>query len=141
MHNIKVNSDKIPGVVYGNISEKINEVGNCLRQDKGSRSPDSEVMALSHTSEYLSIDFENYSFPKLNKECLYEIENMTSKEQRNKTSKESEHYVPDKFYCASYKEYLFTTRGTYIHLCQSHLQFVSNVESEVLIFKFCYDCF
>ena len=83
MHNIKTNFDKILGVIKDIIGDEINENGNYLRQGTRPKFSDIEVIALSLTAEYLSIDSENYLFSKLNKEYVCEFKNLISRRQYN----------------------------------------------------------
>lgn len=83
MHNIKVNFDKIIGLVKGILGTEINEQGNYKRRGVVPKFSDIEVISLSLTAECLSIDSENYLFSKLNKEYLHEFENLISRRQYN----------------------------------------------------------
>ena len=65
MHNIKVNLDKIIGVVKDIIGDQINEKGNYRRRGTVPKFSDIEMMALNLTTGCLSIDSENYLFSKL----------------------------------------------------------------------------
>ena len=70
-------------VIKDILSDEINEKGNYLRPGTKPRFSDIEVIALSLTSECLSIDSENYLFSKLNKEYKREFKNMISRRQYN----------------------------------------------------------
>ncbi len=83
MHNIKTNFDKIIKVIKEIIGDEISEQGNYLRPGTKPKFSDIEVIALSLTSESLSIDSENYLFSKLKKEYQAEFENMISRRQYN----------------------------------------------------------
>ena len=83
MHNIKTNFDKILRVIKDIIGAEINEKGNYLRRGTRPRFSDVEVIALSLTTECLSIDSENYLFSKLHKEYLSEFENIINRRQYN----------------------------------------------------------
>ena len=70
MHNIKTNFDKILEVIKEIIGDQTDSNGNYLRRGTRPRFSDSEVIALSLTSECLGIDSENYLFSKLTTEYL-----------------------------------------------------------------------
>ena len=83
MHNIKVNFDKIIGVVKDIIGDQIDEKGNYRRRGTVPRFSDIEVMALSLTAECLSIDSENHLFSKLTTEYQGEFKNLISRRHYN----------------------------------------------------------
>ena len=63
MHNIKINFDKILGVIKDILDDEINKNGNYLRWGTRLGFADIEVIALSLTAECLSID-SDVSSPK-----------------------------------------------------------------------------
>lgn len=83
MHNIKTNFDKIIKVIKEIMGDEISDQGNYLRRGTKPKFSDIEVIALSLTSESLSIDSENYLFSKLKKEYQAAFENMISRRQYN----------------------------------------------------------
>jgi hypothetical protein len=76
-------SSKILEVIKDIIGDEINEKGNYLRRDTRPKFSDTEVIALSLTTECLSIDSENHLFSKLNNEYLSDFENLISRRQYN----------------------------------------------------------
>jgi len=83
MHNIRINFIKILEVIKDIIGEQINEKGNYLRHGTRPKFSDIEVIVLSLTAEYLSIDSENHLFSKLNTEYLNDFKNLISRRQYN----------------------------------------------------------
>ena len=83
MHNIKVNFDKIIGVVKDIIGNQLNEKGNYRRRGTVPKFSDIEVMALSLTAECLSIDSGNYLFSKLYTEYKEDFKNLISRKHYN----------------------------------------------------------
>lgn len=83
MHNIRTNFTKIPEVIKDIPGDEINEKGNYRRPGTIPRFSDIEVIALSLTSEWVSIDSENHLFSKLNKEYLCDFKNLISSRQYN----------------------------------------------------------
>ena len=83
MHNIKTNFDKILEVIKEIIGNQTDSNGNYLRRGTRPRFSDSEVIALSLTSECLGIDSENYLFSKLTTEYLNDFKNLISRRQYN----------------------------------------------------------
>src|SRR5210317_1046720 len=65
MHNIKRNFDKILETIKPFTKDIFNQRGNVPRPGPVAKMSDLEVIALTLTSEYLSIDSENYLFKKL----------------------------------------------------------------------------
>ena len=83
MHNIKANFDKLLIVVKEIIGNEVGDDGNYLRPGPKPGFADTEVIALSLTSECLSIDSENFLFVKLQTEYQNEFKNLISRRQYN----------------------------------------------------------
>jgi hypothetical protein len=78
MHHIKANFDKILDLLKDILSGEINEKENYKRRGVVPGFSDVEVIAMSLTAEYLSIDSENYLFSKLSSEYRYEFETSSA---------------------------------------------------------------
>ena len=83
MHNIKTNFDKILNICNLHSKDLVNPYGNVQRPGTKPRFSDIEVIALSITSEALSIDSENYLFAKLTTEYKNQFPNLISRRQYN----------------------------------------------------------
>lgn len=76
MHNIKTIFDRILKMIHEYLSDTLNENGNILRPGPRPKFSDASIMALSLTSEILSIDSENLLFMKLRAEYQHEFSTL-----------------------------------------------------------------
>lgn len=83
MHCIKVNFDKIVGILQEVLGEEIPASGNLLRPGPKPKFTDLEVVALSLTAECMGIDSENYLFAKINTTYKESFCGMISRRQFN----------------------------------------------------------
>ena len=83
MHNLKVNSNKALNTCKLHSDELVNELGNVQRRGTKPQFSDSEVIALSMTSEALSIDSENLLFSKLRTDYKNDFPTLISRRQYN----------------------------------------------------------
>jgi hypothetical protein len=88
MHNLKTNFDKILNICKLHSEGLVNESGNVPRKGTKPKFSDLEVMALSMTSEALSIDSENLLFIKLNTDYKTDFPNIISRRQYNDRRKQ-----------------------------------------------------
>ena len=83
MHNLKTNFDKILNICKLHSAGLVDTFGNVPRTGTKPKFTDLEVIALSMTSEALSIDSENLLFSKLAAEYKIEFPNIISRRQYN----------------------------------------------------------
>lgn len=83
MHNLKTIFDKIFDICKQFSSDLVNSCGNIPRRGVVPKFSDLEVIALSFTSEALSIDSENYLFNKLEAEYQHDFPNLICRRQYN----------------------------------------------------------
>lgn len=83
MHNLKTNFDKMLDICKQIGKEFTNEQGNMPRCGVVPRFSDLEIIALSLTSESLSIDSENLLFSKLESDYRGDFPNLISRRQYN----------------------------------------------------------
>jgi hypothetical protein len=88
MHNLKTNFDKILNICKLHSGGLVDELGNVPRKGTKPKFSDLEVIALSMTSEALSIDSENLLFVKLNTDYKSEFPNIISRRQYNDRRKQ-----------------------------------------------------
>ena len=84
MHNIKTNFDKLFPIVNEMLANKVNDHGNFVRPGPEAQFSDLEVIALSLTSEALSIDSETLLFSKLNSEYQVDFPHLIDRSQYNR---------------------------------------------------------
>ena len=89
MHNLKTNFDKILNICKLHSKGLVNEFGNVPRKGTVPKFSDLEVIALSMTSEALSIDSENLLFLKLNTDYKNDFPDIISRRQYNDRRKQS----------------------------------------------------
>jgi hypothetical protein len=83
MHNLKTNFDKILNICNLHSGGLVDNSGNVPRSGTKPKFSDIEVIALSMTSEALSIDSENLLFIILNTDYKTEFPNIISRRQYN----------------------------------------------------------
>lgn len=83
MHNLKTNFDKILNICKLHSKGLVDEFGNIPRSGTKPKFSDLEIIALSMTSEALSIDSENLLFSKLHTDYKYDFPNLISRRQYN----------------------------------------------------------
>lgn len=83
MHNLKTNFDKILNICKLHSNKLVDSSGNVPRAGTKPRFSDLEVIALSMTSEALSIDSENLLFVKLQADYEHDFPNLISRRQYN----------------------------------------------------------
>jgi hypothetical protein len=83
MHNLKTNFDKILNICKLHSYKLVDESGNVSRPGTKPKFSDLEVIALSMTSEALSIDSENLLFHKLHSDYKNDFPNLISRRQYN----------------------------------------------------------
>ena len=83
MHNIKTNFDKILNICKLHSAELVDDFGNVPRSGTKPKFSDLEIIALSMTSEALSIDSENLLFYKLLTDYKEDFPNLISRRQYN----------------------------------------------------------
>ena len=83
MHNLKTNFDKILNICKLHSKGLVDEYGNIPRCGVKPKFSDIEVIALSMTSEALSIDSENLLFSKINTDYKNEFPNIISRRHYN----------------------------------------------------------
>lgn len=83
MHNFAAKFAKILDICKKFAGNLVNEHGNMPRRGVVPRFSDLEIIALSITSECLSIDSENYLFQRILPECEQDIPNLISRRQYN----------------------------------------------------------
>ena len=83
MHNLKTNFDKILNICKLHSQDLVDEYGNVPKPGTKPLFSDLEVVALSMTSEALSIDSENLLFSKLNTDYKNDFPNLISRRQYN----------------------------------------------------------
>ena len=82
MHNLYANFVKILEICKDFSKDLVNERGNLPRRGVVSRFSDLEVISLSLTAEFMSIDSENLLFDRL-KDYSVEMPNLISRRQYN----------------------------------------------------------
>ena len=87
MHNIKTNFDKILEVLKSILKDSVDSLGNFPKVGKKPKFSDIEIISLTLTSEYLSIDSENLLFKKLKSEYLQEFPHLIDRSQYNRRKK------------------------------------------------------
>ncbi len=93
MHNIKRNFDKILETIKPFTEDIFNKNGNVPRPGPVAKMSDLEVIALTLTSEYLSIDSENYLFKKLRSCHHQDFPQLIDRSQFNKRKKNLFFYI------------------------------------------------
>ena len=93
MHNIKRNFDKILETIKPFSKGIFGEYGNLKRPGPIPKMSDLEVIALTLTSEYLSIDSENYLFKKLDSCHRRDFPYLIERSQFNKRKKSLFHII------------------------------------------------
>ena len=83
MHNLKTNFDKILNICKLHSHGLVDKFGNVQRSGTKPKFSDLEVIALSMTSEALSIDSENLLFSKLQTDYQLDFPNLLSRRQYN----------------------------------------------------------
>ena len=83
MHNLKANFDKILNICKLHSHGLVDKFGNVQRSGTKPKLSDLEVIALSMTSEALSIDSENLLFSKLQTDYQLDFPNLLSRRQYN----------------------------------------------------------
>lgn len=83
MHNIKKTFDKIFMIISNLLKDSVDKKGNFPKIGRNPKFSYIEVIALSLTSETLSIDSENYLFCKLNSEYKKQFPNLINRSKYN----------------------------------------------------------
>ena len=83
MHNIKKTFDKIYMIIRNLLKDSVDKNGNFHKVGRRPKFSDIELIALSLTSESLSIDSENNLFMKLNTEYNKQIPNLINRSKYN----------------------------------------------------------
>lgn len=83
MHNIKKTFDRFYMIIRNLLKDAVDKNGNFHKVGRHPKFSDIEVIALSLTSEALSIDSENNLFMKLNKEYKKQFPNLITRSKYN----------------------------------------------------------
>jgi Transposase DDE domain len=83
MHNIKKTFDKIYMIISSLLIDSVDMKGNFPKTGRNPKFSDTELIALSITSETLSIDSENLLFIKLNTEYKKQFPNLINRSKYN----------------------------------------------------------
>lgn len=83
MHNIKKTFDKIYMIISNLLNDSVDKNGNFPKIGRTPKFSDTEIIALSITSETLSIDSENLLFIKLNTEYKKQFPNLIDRSKYN----------------------------------------------------------
>jgi hypothetical protein len=95
MHNIKVNFDKVFEITKKLMEDLTTNEGNFIRTGPKPKFSDLEVIALNLTSEYLSIDSENYLFKKLENDYKDSFPHLIERSQYNKRKRKLFPYIEE----------------------------------------------
>lgn len=93
MHNIKRNFDKILETIKPFTLDLFDHNGNVPRPGPIAKMSDLEVIALTLTGEYLSIDSENYLFKKIKSCHHHDFPRLIDRSQFNKRKKHLFYYI------------------------------------------------
>ena len=93
MHNIKDNFDKIIQTIKSFTINDFDHLGNIKRRGPKPKFADLEVISLSLTSEYMSIDSENLLFKKIKSCHLKDFPNLIDRSQYNRRKKDLCFYI------------------------------------------------
>lgn len=93
MHNIKHNFDKILETIKSMSIKYFDENGNVKRPGPKPKFSDLEVISLNLTSEYMSIDSENFLYKKIKSCHRQDFPNLIDRTQFNRRKKDLFHFI------------------------------------------------
>lgn len=105
MHNIKLNFDKVLQTIKSLNLDCFNSSGNLTKTGKVSKFSDLEVISLAITSEYMSLDSENWLFNKIQSDYSRDFANIIDRTRYNRRRRQLFPFI-EKIRCKLAEQFL-----------------------------------